>query len=81
MINEKTKLDDLFKMAQDAIKELKSEEQFLLKDLFRGFEWNRIKKSDRTKLGGLFFSYANAGESEITVIKKTPQNQWLYEKK
>lgn len=38
MINEKTKLDDLFKMAQDAIKELKSEEQFLLKDLFRGFE-------------------------------------------
>lgn len=35
---------------------------------------NRIKKSDRTKLGGLFFSYANAGESEITVIKNTTKS-------
>lgn len=80
MINEQTTLDVLLQIAKTATEELNPKEQFLLKELFRGFEWNRIKKSNRTKLGGLFYSYANGDESDITVVKKTLQNQWVYEK-
>nr|WP_321295692.1 DUF1413 domain-containing protein [uncultured Sphaerochaeta sp.] len=32
----------------------------LVKDLFKGYEWNRIPKRDRTMLGSLFLSYIAA---------------------
>ena len=40
-----------------AIKEtinLKTNEVFLLRELFKGYEWNRIERKDRLLLGSLF---------------------------
>lgn len=80
-INVNTSLENLFKIATDAVNEINSEGQFIVKDLFRGFEWNRISKGNRTKLGGMFFNYSkNEGSGVIRGIGKTPQNQQKYEK-
>ena len=32
-------------------------EEFLVKDLFKGYEWNRIPRKDRLLLGTLFLNY------------------------
>lgn len=54
-------------------------EVFIVKDLFRGFEWNRIEKGNRTKLGSLYLNFAeNEGSELIKGIGKTPQNQQKY---
>jgi len=79
MVNENTKLDDLFVMAVAELKELKKDEKFLVKTLFKGYEWERIPKGARTKLGSLFFSYATGkGNKRIKPLNKTPQNQQIY---
>ena len=83
MITKDTTLKDLFEYAcrsADAI--VKSGENFLVKDLFRGVEWNRIPKGNRTKLGAMFLSYVSGeGENAYIALGKTPQNQQIYKKK
>lgn len=79
IITQQTSLDDLFSNAKLAISDLHPDEKFTVKDLFRGFEWNRIPKNLRTKLGMAFFRYANDEASDIIQpIEKTPQNQQRY---
>lgn len=36
------------------LQNLEDGEYFLIRDLFRGYEWNRIPRSDRLLLGTLF---------------------------
>ena len=79
-ITEETKLEELFVIAKDTVNEVKQGEQFIVKELFRGFEWNRIAKGDRTKLGGMFFSYVKNEATNIKSLDKTAQNQQKYEK-
>lgn len=80
-INVKISLKELFKIAKVTVNELEQGEEFIVKELFRGFEWNRIAKSSRTKLGGMFFSFAkNEGNNDILAIEKTAQNQQKYRK-
>lgn len=81
MVNSETTLEELFKIAKNQLHNLTSGEVFLVKDLFYGYSWNRISRGDRTKLGILFNSYVNTVGSGVEVVKKTPQNQWLYKKK
>ena len=81
MMNSETNLEELLKKAKEQLNNLQSGEVFLVKDLYRGYEWNRIKKGDRTKLGMLFNSFSNMSDSDIEPVKKTPQNQWIYKKK
>lgn len=57
-----------------------SGERFLLKDLFKGYEWNRISRSDRLLLGTLFLNYVNTSETSILVIEKTSSGQQQYVK-
>jgi hypothetical protein len=67
-----------------AIKELESLEKgdmFLVKELFKGHEWNRIKKSDRLRLGILFLNKIKSEPSlGIEVLVKTSSNQQKYKK-
>ena len=82
MIRANTTLQDLQIMAVAAICEVETNEEFIVRDLFRGFEWNRIPKGYRTKLGSLFLNYAQGeGSSKLEILGKTPQNQQIYRKK
>ena len=76
-----TSLDELFTIVKNTLNELNSGEEFIVKDFFRGFEWNRIGKGNRTKLGSMVFNFANhEGSTIIAPLDKTPQNQQKYKK-
>lgn len=79
IITNNTSLQDLFNESVNTLSDLQSGEIFIVKQLFRGFEWERISKGNRTKLGSMFFNYANNnGSSIIKPLGKTPQNQQQY---
>ena len=79
MITSATTLQYLFDIAIQALPDIDRDEPFIVRDLFRGFEWNRIAKGNRTKLGSMFYSYAQgAGANCVKPVKKTPQNQQIY---
>lgn len=81
MIDVNTSLDQLLDTAISTVSEVTSGEKFIVRELFRGFEWNRIGKSNRTKLGGLFYRYVSEHpELSIEPLGKTPQNQQIYVK-
>ncbi len=81
IITSSTSLQDLFNMAVQSLSDVQSGEIFLVKDLFRGFEWNRIEIGARTQLGRMFFAYAQTeGAIAVTPLGKTPQNQQIYKK-
>lgn len=79
-INSTTSLSELLEHAKQSLKDVRREDgEFVVKDLFRGFEWNRIGRGDRTKLGSMFLSYVqHEGASFIEPTGKTPQNQQKY---
>lgn len=56
--------------------ELSDGEVFLLRDLFKGYEWNRILKSNRLLLGTLFLKKICSENLEIATSTKTsPRRQ------
>ena len=64
-----------------AIKEtinLKTNEVFLLRELFKGYEWNRIERKDRLLLGTLFLNYVKSESSNIKTLEKTSSGQQKY---
>ncbi len=76
-------MNDVNELLEQAIKEtenLNDGEVFLVKDLFKGYIWNRIPRKDRLLLGTLFLNYVNKMEGSIKVIEKTSSNQQRYEK-
>ena len=80
-ITHNTSLTDLISYSQSEIQNLLVGEEFMVKDLFLGYEWNRIDKGNRTRLGSAFFAFAQgAGAAQITPLGKTPQNQQRYRK-
>ena len=79
MIDVNTSLETLLEIAITTLQEVSPGEKFIVRELFRGFEWNRIGKSNRTKLGGLFYRYVSEHpELSIEPLGKTPQNQQIY---
>jgi len=80
-IDANTSLETLFKVAKDTLQDVEPDQTFIVRDLFRGFEWNRIAKGNRTKLGAMFLNFAeNEGHKLIKSGSKTPQNQQRYTK-
>lgn len=75
-------INDLLQIAIEETANLKPGEKFLLKDLFKGYEWNRIPRKDRLLLGTLFLNYVNSKDNNkcIKTIEKTSSNQQKYEK-
>lgn len=74
-------VNDLLNEAMKETKKLEKGEIFLVKDLFKGYLWNRIPRKDRILLGTLFLNQVNKMDGkEIKVIEKTSSNQQRYMK-
>ena len=82
MITKNTTVTDLRDIALRAVDELEAGESFLVKDLFRGFEWARLPQGARIKLGSLFLQYAESeqGRAVLEKLQKTEQHQQRYRK-
>lgn len=73
-------VNELLEVAKNETDNLISGEVFLLKDLFKGYKWNRISRSDRLLLGTLFLNYIRTTENAIDAIEKTSSGQQMYKK-
>jgi len=73
-------VDTLLKTAISETRNLKAGEIFLVKDLFKGYLWNRIPRGDRLLLGSMFLSYIGMHDCQITVIDKGASGQQRYQK-
>jgi len=71
-------VNDLLEKAIYEIKFLKKGEIFLVRDLFKGYEWKRIPRNDRLLLGTLFLNHINRAEDGVMAIEKTSSNQQQY---
>lgn len=71
-------VNDLLFKAINETKKLNANEIFLVRDLFKGYEWNRISRSDRLLLGTLFLNYVHSSEIQLEPIEKTSSGQQKY---
>lgn len=70
--------NDLLAQAIEETKYLHLNEIFLVRDLFKGYEWNRISRSDRLLLGTLFLNYVHTTGTHLEAIEKTSSGQQKY---
>lgn len=71
----------LLNKAKAELNNLKQGETFLVKDLFKGYEWARISLNDRRNLGSLFLSVIKSNPTlGVEVLDKTTSNQQKYKK-
>ena len=73
-------VNELLEFAIEETKNLNNGEVFLVKELFKGYEWNRIPRKDRLLLGTLFLNYVNRKVGKIRPIEKTTSGQQKYKK-
>lgn len=75
-------MDELLKDAIAEVNNLTSDDgEFLVKELFKGYEWKRISKADRMRLGTLFlYSVQNGTINSVETTRKTSSNQQKYKK-
>ena len=71
-------MNSLLQTAIDETKHVSEGEIFLVKDLFKGYEWNRIAKRDRLMLGSLFLSYIGTHDCKVTIADKGASGQQRY---
>jgi len=71
-------VNELLDRAKNEIQYLQEREIFLVRDLFKGYEWNRISRSDRLLLGTLFLNYVKTDNIGIVPIEKTSSGQQRY---
>ena len=69
----------LLEKAVNETAELSDGEVFLLRDLFKGYEWNRILRSNRLLLGTLFLNKISSENLEIVASAKTSSGQQKYQ--
>lgn len=69
----------LLEMAKKEIVNLKHNECFSVRDLFKGYIWNRIPRGERLTLGILFLNYAKS-QTNLEVCEKNKANQQIYRK-
>ncbi|PKM67313.1 MAG: hypothetical protein CVU95_07755 [Firmicutes bacterium HGW-Firmicutes-2] len=73
-------VNELLEEAKSELSHLQSGEIFLVRDLFKGYDWNRISRSDRLLLGTLFLNYIKTNNIGVVPIEKTSSGQQKYEK-
>ena len=74
-----TDINHLMERALTETANLKDGEIFLLRDLFQGYEWNRISRSNRLLFGVFFLNKVNTGDLGIKAIVKSPSGQQKYQ--
>jgi hypothetical protein len=75
-------MSDINALLEKAINEtakLNDGEVFLLRDLFKGYEWNRISRSNRLLLGTLFLNKISSENFDISASEKTSSGQQKYQ--
>ncbi|MFI3214474.1 MAG: single-stranded DNA-binding protein [Eubacteriales bacterium] len=71
--------NDLLSYAIGEIENIKVGEKILLKDLFKGYEWNRIARKDRLLLGTLFLNSVNNNQiKNLSTYTKSASGQQQY---
>ncbi|MDP4118871.1 MAG: single-stranded DNA-binding protein [Bacillota bacterium] len=73
---------DVNKLLEYAIAEsqkLINNDVFLVRDLFKGYEWNRIPRKDRLLLGTLYLNYVKQEKLDIIPLEKTASGQQKYQ--
>jgi hypothetical protein len=81
-ITRSTPLTDLISYLQAEVHNLTSGEEFMMKDLFLGYEWSRIDSYYRRRLGSLFFAFVSGeGAALIKPLGKTTQQHQRYRKR
>lgn len=76
-------MTDVNRLVEEAVKEtdnLETGEIFLVKDLFKGYVWNRLAVRDRHLLGILFLNYVSKTVDDIQTFEKTSSGQQKYKK-
>jgi hypothetical protein len=73
-------VNELLEKAIRGAEYLNEDEVFLVKDLFKGYVWNRIPRKDRLLLGTLFLNWVNKTDDNLRAIEKTSSNQQQYKK-
>lgn len=73
-------VNDLLLLAIEETANIEIGEVFLVKDLFKGYEWNRIPRNDRLLLGTLFLNHVNKANTSIHPIEKTSSGQQKYKR-
>ena len=71
-------VNELLDVAKSEMLNLKYGEVFLVRDLFKGYEWNRISRSNRLLLGTLLLNYIKNDEVGVVPIEKTSSGQQRY---
>ena len=63
------------------LSELESGQEFILKDLFKGYIWGNQDLGTRRTLGSLFLNYCNSEENAVEILDKSSSYQQRYRKK
>ncbi|GFP76595.1 single-stranded DNA-binding protein [Clostridium fungisolvens] len=72
-------MNPLLSTVIEEVSNLKSGEEFVVKDLFKGYVWKRLNKSTRLNLGILFLNEVRNNSSlKVTILDKTSSNQQVY---
>jgi len=75
-------VEELLAITVAELPNLKSNESFLVKDLFKGYIWSRIPKADREALGEAFSSRVDAEfDAIIMKLDRTSSNQQKYRRR
>ncbi len=67
-------VNDLLEQAIRETENLNEGEVILVKDLFKGYVWNRIPRKDRLLLGTLFINHVSKVNDNFKAIEKTSSN-------
>lgn len=73
-------VNELMEIGKSELSNILLEEVFLVRDLFKGYEWNRISRSDRLLLGTLFLNYIKTNNTGVIPIEKTSSGQQRYKR-
>ena len=73
-------VNDLLSKAINETARLNKGETFIVRDLFKGYEWNRISRGDRLLIGTLFLNYVNREHVNVDPMEKSSSGQQKYQR-